>query len=167
MENEISKIHVVHFVNEIPADGEVVDDWGGHVTIIKPFELVNERGLGDIVSAVESVGRKYRPFSLQPIGHEQVGPDDDQQDSIKIQRTPELHRLHLDLVHVFENLGIVFPDARWMRETYNPHSTIVGGVELTEPTICDSLSINMKLMGQRVVARTVMLSGSISQEAPC
>lgn len=155
MERDISRIHVVHFINEVPRVGAPLHDWPGHVTVVPPFELANSLGIDDVISTVESASENTKDLiTLEPGDHEFFGPETE---VVKIRNDESLRKLHFDLVHALENLGIVFTDKRWMLEGYNPHSTIIGGVEMAEPKICDSLSINMKRLGQKVVARTIKL----------
>lgn len=166
MEKETSQVYVAHFFGETPTEGKALEAWPNHLTLVKPFRLMGGLALQDVVTAVSSVGEAHAPLLLTPVGLEDVGPHDNEP-AFKIERTEALHKLHLDLVHAIEGLGIVFADICWMLEDYNPHSTIQGDFELGHGRVCDSLSVSAWSMGQRVVARTVMLSGNMSQGAPC
>lgn len=160
MEQDTPRLLIAHFIGDAPKEGEVIDEWPSHVTLVKPFSVAEATNTEEVVEAISSVTRLHRPLTLTPIGYEMFGPPEDierQAMAIKVRRTEELHKLHLDLVRAIEGFGIVFSDRRWMAETYNPHSTIKGGAELREPALCDSLTISAKEFGRVVMAKTVSL----------
>ena len=156
MEKEALELYVAHYFGDIPAEGKQLDAWPNHLTLVKPFRLMGGLVLQDVVATVSSVGEAHAPLVLNPLGIEDMGPYDNES-AFKIERTEALHKLHLDLVHAIEGLGISFTDRRWILGDYNPHSTIKGDFELRSNVVCDSMSLGAWSMGQRFVAKTVRL----------
>lgn len=93
-------------------------EWPMHITILPPYAIdIDVNKIGDLL-AVELSGQK----KLQAKAEDDLQWDD--LTVVQISKTPEITKLHNDLVDLMTKNGAIFNEPQYLGDNYTPHCTV-------------------------------------------
>lgn len=172
---------ISHFFHPAPESGVVLEGWPPHLTVIPPFRLTGATNETTILEIIAHEGKAIGPIEFNTTGSIDAGalplvpgkkhtfgpPENplERTEAVKINDpSGKLLLLHKHLLKSLVAIDCDFLDLRpeWSGDSYNPHVTLKGGLEISWPFFIPTLSLASKGEdGKRVVATVDMYNQTV------